>query len=113
MRHSGESTPPSSALDQIAKRLDDELCNVLNRLEISLEECRPVPQIPHSDRLLAELRSAFAELSESKENAAERRVAARRTLVMVGQYGALIKALVDLHSQLERLDWKSLNQSYF
>lgn len=113
MRHSGDSTSPSSSLDQIARRLEEQLCNVLNRLEISLEECRPVPQLPHSGRLLEELHSAFAELCASEENEAERRVAARRSLVMVGQYGALIKAIAELHVQLERLDWTSLNQSYF
>jgi uncharacterized membrane protein YccC len=113
MRRCGEPAPTSSALAQIVKRLDERLCNVLRTLEVSLEECRPVPQLPRSDRLLEELHAAFEELCGSEENESERRVAARRTLVMVGQYGALIKSLADLHAQLARLDWKSLNQSYF
>ncbi len=86
---------------------------MLDRLVDSLEQCRPVPQLPHAKVLLEDLHVAFDELCEGIGDKATRRNAARHALAMIGQYGALLKAVAECHAQLEELDWKSLNQSYF
>jgi hypothetical protein len=112
-RHSGEPTSHSTSLTGIADRLDQELCKVLDRLVDSLEQCRPVPQLPHAKVLLEELHAAFDELCAGTGGEAARRNAARHALVIMGQYGALLRAVTECHAQLDELDWKSLNQSYF
>ena len=113
MRHSGAPASHSTSLTGIADRLDQELCKVLDRLVDSLEECRPVPQLPHAKVLLEDLHAAFDELCAGTGGEAARRNAARHALVIMGQYGALLRAVAECHAQLDELDWKSLNQGYF
>jgi hypothetical protein len=113
LRHSPDAALPSTSLTGIAQRLDQELCKVLDRLVESLEQCGPVPPVPRATKLLEELHIAFGELCQGAGDQLARRNAARHALVMMGQYGALFRAVAECHAQLEELDWKSLNQSYF
>jgi uncharacterized membrane protein YccC len=103
----------STSLAGIAGRLDHELCKVLDRLVDSLEQCKPVPQLPHDKSLLEDLHVAFGELCKGMGDEAARRDAACHVLSMIGQYGALVKAVAECHAQLEQLDCKTLNQSHF
>ena len=113
MRHSSALASASTTLTSIAGRLDEQLCNVLDRLVDSLEHGSPVPRLPHSERLLEDLRTAFGELCEGIDERPERREAAYHILATIGQYNALLQAVAQCHAHLEELDWQSLNQSYF
>jgi uncharacterized membrane protein YccC len=113
MRHSKDRASYSTSLAGIAGRLDRELCEVLDRLVDSLEECKPVPQLPRFEALLDELHTAFDELREGIGDTSERRETACHILTMIGQYGVLLKAVAECHVQLQDLDWRSLNHNYF
>ena len=113
MRHAQDTASYSTSLAGIAGRLDQELCKVLDRLVDSLEQCKPVPQLPDSEGLLEGLHHAFDEVCEGIGDKSERRDAACHILTMIGQYGALLKAVAECHAQLQELDWRSLNQSHF
>ena len=113
LQHSEDPAPHFAPLRRIADQLDEELCDLLDALEDSINQCRPVPQLTRAKSLLGELLTGFTELCEGRGDKAARREAARRALVMIGQYGALVKALDKCSTQIEELDWKSLNQSYF
>ena len=93
--------------------LDQELCNALDRLVVSLEACRPIPRLPDAKGLLQDLNQAFNQLTDGTGDDTARRDAAVHALVVIGLYGALIRALSECHAQLEALDWQSLNESYF
>ncbi len=113
MRQSRNPAAPSTDLSVLANRLDQELCNALDRLVVSLEACRPIPRLPDAKGLLEDLNQAFNQLSDGTGDDTARRDAAVHALVVIGQYGALVKALSECHAQLEALDWQSLNESYF
>ena len=113
MRHAGEQGVHASTLAGIARRVDQQLCNALDKLLDSLEECRPITQLPPTEALLQDLHTAVAERFESMGDTPEQGIAAYQILAMIGQYGALVRAVARCHAQLGRLDWQSLNQSYF
>lgn len=113
MRHAGVQGVHSSKLAGIARRVDQQLCNALDRLLDSLEACRPITQLPPTEALLQDLHTALAERFESMGDTPEQGIAAYQILAMIGQYGALVKAVARCHAQLSRLDWQSLNESYF
>ena len=114
MRRSKDPALHSTSLVGIAGRLDQELCKVLDRLVDSLEQCRPVPQLPHSKKLLEELHTAFSELYEGIGDKSEREGCRLSHLDhdrTVWRHAE--KRVAECHAQLAELDWQSLNESYF
>jgi uncharacterized membrane protein YccC len=113
IRQSKTHSVPSTDLFVLANRLDQELSRALDRLVASLDACHPIPRLPDAKGLLKDLDQAFHQLTDGAEDDTARRDAAGHVLVVIGQYGALVSALSECHTQLQELDWQSLNESYF
>jgi len=110
---SRRSTPHFTLLAPIAQRLDHRLCTVFDGWVHALEQSRSIVHFPDIESLVDELHGAFDELCDGDEDEASSREAACDVLTMTGLYSALADALGECETQLEELDWKTLNQNYF
>jgi uncharacterized membrane protein YccC len=107
------SSPNFTLLAPIAQRLDHQLCTVFDGWVDALEQSRSIEHFPDVETLIDELHRAFDELCDGIQDAASRRETACKVLTMIGLYSALTDAASECHTQLEKLDWKTLNQNYF
>jgi uncharacterized membrane protein YccC len=112
-RHQRQDPSHTTSLAQIAQRLDQQLCEVLDGFIDALEQGTSAPELPDAKGLLKDLHKAFEELGEGVEDDAERRARACHVLSMIGQYSALVSAVTASGACLRQLDWNTLNQSYF
>lgn len=110
---SRRSTPHFTLIAPITQRLDHQLATVFDGWANDLEQSRSMKQLPDIESVIDELRQAFDELGDGVQDEVSRRETACEVLTMIGLYSALASSVAECQTQLEQVDWRTLNQSYF
>jgi uncharacterized membrane protein YccC len=110
---SKRSTPHFAMLAPVTRRLNDQLCTILDGWVHVLEQSCSIEHFPDAEIVIDELDLALNELCDGVRDEASRRETACDVLTMIGLYSALADAFGECHTQLETLDWKTLNQNHF